>query len=66
MHVDGQLRWTDESATELGDLVPMDRRWKYRSFGKYMMLAPMDDAKEESKDASANIDVQAIKDDPNL
>jgi hypothetical protein len=54
--VDGELRWTDNSGTEIGDLV-QGRGWKMRNFGNYMLLAPLDnedESKEKEKDEGIN------------
>jgi hypothetical protein len=66
VQVDGELRWTDESGTQVGELVPTDGAWKMRSFGEYMLLAPEEEVEQNATDNLAEFDADAIKKNDNL
>jgi hypothetical protein len=66
VQVDGELRWTDESGTQVGELVPTDRVWKMRSFGKYMLLAPKEEVEQNATDNLAEFDADVTKKNDNL
>lgn len=66
VQVDGELRWTDRSGTQVGELVPKNRTWKIRNYGSYMLLAPKEEIEEKTAESPAEFDAQAIMRDGNL
>lgn len=66
IHVDGEFKWVDESGS-LGEPVSMDRTWKMRSFGQYVLLAPKDEAEgQNTLEDLENFDAEAVMADESL